>query len=212
MIFVHRRGQKCSVFICCISCISLFHFYLVVSVVSRLFSTIQFHQTDGIMSTQHYTEDLGVEVHMSPSYWDKWTPTPTPPRDGNADAAIAAIVPSNNADSDDNVPPNRTIPILSTKKSLLALSIVALSVGGAFIALGGTTNDNTAKSVDVNKLHKTTPTQVVSQDDGCGDIRRVLIVPGSEDFQQSSNEEPERQRRILNLKGGASARQRRVSK
>jgi hypothetical protein len=98
----------------------------------------------------------------------------------------------------------------STKKSLLALSIVALSVGCAFIALGGTTNDNTVKSVDVNKLHKTT-TQVVSQDDGCEDIRRVLIVPGSEDFQQSSNEESERQSHILNLKGGASARQRRVS-
>lgn len=163
------------------------------------------------MSAQHYTEDMGVEVHLSPSYWDKWTPTPTPPRrDGNA--AIAAIVSSDNADSDDNVPPNRTIPIPSTKKSLLALSIVALSVGGAFIALGGTTNGNTVKSVDVNKLHKTKTTQVVSQDDGCEDIRRVLIVPGSEDFQQSSVEESERQRRILNLKGGASARQRRVSR
>jgi hypothetical protein len=161
------------------------------------------------MSAQHYTEDLGVEVHMSPSYWDKWTPTPTPPRDGNA--AMAEIVPSDNVDSHDNAT-KRPIPILSsTKKSLLALSIVALSVGGAFIALGGTTQlDNTAKSVDANKLHKTT-TQVVSQDDGCEDIRRVLIVPGSEDFQQSSNEESERQRRILNLKGGASGRQRRVS-
>ena len=160
------------------------------------------------MSTQHYNEDMGVEVHLSPSYWDKWTPTP-PPRDGNA--AIAAIVPSNNADSDDNVPPNRIIPIPSTKKPLLALSIVALSVGGAFIALGGTTNDNTVKSVDVNKLHKTKTTQVVAQDDGCEGVRRVLIVPGSENFQQSFIEESERQRRILNLKGGASARQRRVS-
>lgn len=140
---------------------------------------------------------------MSPSYWDKWTSTPTPPsRDGNA-----AIAPSNNADSDGNATKR---PISSKKKSLLALSIVALSVGGTFIALGGTTNDNTVKSVDINKLHKTM--QVVSQDDGCKDIRRVLIVPGSEDFQQSSNEESERQRRILNLKGGASARQRRVSK
>jgi hypothetical protein len=161
------------------------------------------------MSAQHYTEHLGVEVHMSPSYWDKWTPTPTPPRDGNA--AMAEIVPSDNVDSHDNAT-KRPIPILSsTKRLLLALSIVALSVGGAFIALGGTTNDNTVKSVDVNKLHKTTSKQVVSQDDGCEDIRRVLIVPGSEDFQQSSNEESERQSRILNLKGGASARQRRVS-
>ena len=160
------------------------------------------------MSTQHYNEDMGVEVHLPPSYWDKWTPTPPPPpRGGNA--AIAEIVPSDNADSDDNATKR---PISSTKKSLLALSIVALSVGGAFIALGGTANDNTVKSVDVNKLHKTKTTQVVSQDDGCKDIRRVLIVPGSEDFQQSSNEESERQRRILNLKGGASARQRRVSK
>jgi hypothetical protein len=92
------------------------------------------------------------------------------------------------------------------KKSLLAISIAAVSIGGTFFALNGTKNTTTTKAVDMSKLHKVE----VDALDLCEDVRRVLVVPGSEEFQPvRESSDKARHMRILNLKGSSAERRRR---
>ena len=148
----------------------------------------------------HRSEDIGVEVQMPLSYWDKWTPGWG---DDVADASDAASVVDDDAASSGNVAGSR---MSIKKKSLLAISIAAVSTGGIFFALNGTKNTAT-KAVDTSKLHKVE----VDALDLCEDVRRVLVVPGSEEFQTArESSDKARHMRILNLKG-SSAERRKVS-
>jgi len=137
---------------------------------------------------------------MPLSYWDKWTPGWG---DDVADASDAASVVDDDAASSGNVAGSR---MSIKKKSLLAISIAAVSIGGIFFALNGTKNTAT-KAVDTSKLHKVE----VDALDLCEDVRRVLVVPGSEEFQTArESSDKARHMRILNLKG-SSAERRKVS-
>ena len=137
---------------------------------------------------------------MPLSYWDKLTPGWG---DDVADASDAASVVDDDAASSGNVAGSR---MSIKKKSLLAISIAAVSTGGIFFALNGTKNTAT-KAVDTSKLHKVE----VDALDLCEDVRRVLVVPGSEEFQPArESSDKARHMRILNLKG-SSAERRKVS-
>jgi len=139
---------------------------------------------------------------MPLSYWDKWTPGWG---DDVADTPDAAsVVDDDAAASSGNVAGSR---MSIKKKSLLAISIAAVSIGGTFFALNGTKNTTTTKAVDMSKLHKVE----VDALDLCEDVRRVLVVPGSEEFQPvRESSDKARHMRILNLKG-SSAERRKVS-
>ncbi len=134
---------------------------------------------------------MGVEVHISPSYRNKWSPSDV------QDISNAPSIVDNEATSSGNVTGSR---MSMKKKSLLAISIAAVSIGGAFFALNGT--KNTANTVDVSKLHK-----VEDALELCEDVRRVLVVPGSEEFQPSRESSNKTwQTRILNRKGNSAGR------
>ena len=91
----------------------------------------------------------------------------------------------------------------NNKKALLALSFTAVSTGGTVFALNGK-KKNITKAVDFSRVHKV-DTEL------CEDVRRVLVVPGSEEVQpmiETSN--MARYMRILNLKGSSSVARRTV--
>jgi len=139
-------------------------------------------------------DEMGVEVHISPSYWNKWSPKWN---DDAEDTSDAPSIVSNEATSSGNAAGSR---MSMKKKSLLAISIAAVSIGGAFFALNGT--KNTANTVDESKLHK-----VEDALELCEDVRRVLVVPGSEEFQPSRESSNKMwQMRLLNRKGNSAGR------
>lgn len=144
-------------------------------------------------------DEMGVEVHIiPPSYLEKWS---TRWDDDVEDTSDAPSIVDDDATSS-NVAGSR---MSIKKKSLLAISIAAVSFAGAFFALDGT--KNTTKSVDASQLHK-----VVDALELCEDVRRVLVVPGSKEFQPMSESSNKTwQMRILNRKGN-SAERRKVSR
>lgn len=152
------------------------------------------------MTSSPSQDEMGVEVHIiSPSYMDKWSPGWD---DDVEDTSDAPSIVDNDATSSGKVAGSR---MSIKKKSLLAISIAAVSIGGAFFALDGT--KNTTKSVDASQLHK-----VADALELCEDVRRVLVVPGSEEFQPMSESSNKTwQMRILNRKGN-SAERRKVSR
>lgn len=99
---------------------------------------------------------------------------------------------------------NTTHSMSIKKKSLLVLFIAAISVGGTFFVLSA--KKDAAKAINVSKIES------VADGNDCEDIRRVLVVPGIEEFESpksSSNEV--RKMRALKLKG-TSLLQNRVRK
>ena len=138
---------------------------------------------------------------MPPSYWDKWVPTSW---DGdltdNTPDDEAATVDDNDATSSGNAT-GTSGHMSNKKKALIALPFLALSTGGTLFALNGK-QKNTTKAVDYSRVHK------VDTPDLCEDVRRVLVVPGSEDYQPTmeSTSNPAWHMRILNLKGSTAER------
>jgi len=148
------------------------------------------------MTSSPNQDEMGVEVQMPPSYWDKWVPRWDGDLTDNAPDAA-----SSTADDDTASSGNGTSSRMSNKKkALLALSFTAVSTGGTVFALNG--KKNITKAVDFSRVHKV-DTEL------CEDVRRVLVVPGSEEVQpmiETSN--MARYMRILNLKGSSSVARR----
>ncbi len=156
------------------------------------------HKQPNIMTSSPSQDEMGVEVHISPSYLDKWLPGWD---DDVEDTSDAQSIVDHDATSSSNVAGSS---MSIKKKSLLAISLLAVSIGGAMFALDG--SKNTTKVVDVSNLHK-----VGDALELCEDVRRVLVVPGSEEFQPLRESSTKTwQMRILNRKGG-SAQRRKVS-
>lgn len=152
------------------------------------------------MTSSPSQDEMGVEVHIPPSYLDKWLPGW---EDEVADTSDAPSIVDHDATFSGNVAGSRRMSI--KKKSLLAISIAAVSIGGALFALDGT--KNTTKAVDVSNLHK-----VGDALELCEDVRRVLVVPGSEEVQPLRESSTKTwQMRILSRKGN-SAERRKVSR
>ena len=101
---------------------------------------------------------------------------------------------------------NATHRMSMKKKSLLALSsFAAILVCGTFFVVNGTEKD-AAKAIDVSKIES------VADGNGCEDARRVLVVPGIEEFESPTSSSNEvRKRRTLKLKGLQNRRKRKVS-
>jgi len=131
----------------------------------------------------------------SPSFWDKWAPRPRCRWDD--DAPEVSDAPSI-VDDDAMQRGNATHRMSFKKTSLLALSIAAITVGGgAFFVLNGTRKDTT-EAIDASKIES------MADRDDCGDIRRVLVVPGIEEFESPKKSSDEvRKMRTLKLKGGS---------
>lgn len=94
------------------------------------------------------------------------------------------------------------------KKSLLALSsLAAILVCGTFFVLNDTEKD--AKAIDVSKIES------VANGNGCEDTRRVLVVPGVEEFESAKSSSNEvRKMRTQKIKGTSllqNKRKRKVS-
>lgn len=155
------------------------------------------------MTASPNQDEMGVEVHMPPSYWDKWVPTSW---DGdltdNTPDDESATVDDNDATSSGNVTGSTSGRMSNKKKALIVLPFLALSTGGTLFALNGR-QKNTTKAVDYSRVHK------VDTPELCEDVRRVLVVPGSEDFQPMMEESSSNMAwhmRILNLKGSTAER------
>ena len=134
---------------------------------------------------------------MPPSYWDKWVPTwDGDLADNTPDDASATV-----DDNDANATGSTSGRMSNKKKALIALPFLVLSTGGTLFALNGK-QKNTTKAVDYSRVHK------VDTPELCEDVRRVLVVPGREDFQPTmeSSSNPAWHMRILNLKGSTAER------
>ena len=136
-------------------------------------------------------EDMGIEVAVPPSYWTKWTAGFT--------AETSSEATSDAADDDfaaDTAPRRSSLK----KVTLLALSIAAVTAGGAVFAVNGTSN--TTKTVDYSKVHK-----VDDFLDDCEETRRVLVVPGSENF-HAAKDSSSNEGQMRALKGSSKKRKR----
>ena len=136
---------------------------------------------------------------MPPSYWDKWVPSWDGDLTDNTPDDASSTVDNNDATSSGNITGSTSDRMSNKKKVLIALPFIALSTGGTLFALNGK-QKNTTKAVDYSRVHK------VDTPDLCEDVRRVLVVPGSEDFQPMIEESSAWHMRILNLKGSTAER------